>query len=109
MKLDRQFVSLFFTAGLLILSQPALALSKASTVTIESMQFNPAELTANVGDEVTWINKDLVPHTVTESHKSFDSKVIEPGKSWKLRIRKKGNFSYDCQLHPTMHAKLLVH
>jgi len=79
------------------------------TVTIEGMKFDPETLTVAVGDTVVWVNKDLVAHTATSSDPGiFDSKLIAPGKSWKLTVRKKGDFPYKCTYHPTMTATLHV-
>jgi plastocyanin len=79
------------------------------TVTIEGMKFEPETLTVAVGETVVWVNKDLVAHTATSSEAGiFDSKLIAPGKSWKLTVRKKGDFPYKCTYHPTMTATLHV-
>src|SRR4051812_38315513 len=37
----------------------------APQVIIENFTFSPAELTVAVGTEVTWENRDDIPHTVT--------------------------------------------
>lgn len=79
------------------------------TVSIEGMKFQPEALAVAVGDIVVWVNKDLVPHTATSSKAGiFDSKLIEPDKSWKLIVRTKGDFDYVCTYHPTMKATLRV-
>jgi plastocyanin len=69
-----------------------------------------------VGDIVTWINKDITGHTVTsgkgigflgdpETDKPsldgyFDSGIISPGKSWSFTFKEDGFFSYTCTIHP---------
>jgi plastocyanin len=79
------------------------------TVTIEGMKFEPEALTVAAGDTVIWVNKDLVAHTATSSDVGiFDSKLIAPDASWKLTVRKKGDFAYVCTYHPTMKATLHV-
>jgi plastocyanin len=79
------------------------------TITIEGMKFEPEALTVTAGDTVVWVNKDLVAHTATSSDAGiFDSKLIAPGKSWKLTVRKKGDFAYTCTYHPAMKATLHV-
>lgn len=98
------FLCLF--GGLLICNGPLFAASQ--TVTIDNMKFNPAELNVHRGDRVTWTNKDLVPHTVTSLDGLFDSKVIDPGKSWTYHVRKTGSLNYKCNLHPTMLGALTV-
>ena len=53
-----------------------------------SPDFDPEDLTAKKGDEVTVVNHDTVPHTVTSgtgssdpnSAKSFDTSIINGGK-----------------------------
>jgi len=78
------------------------------TVTIEGMRFQPETLTVAPGDSVVWVNKDLVPHTVTSEAGGFDSQIIQAEKSWRFTARKKGDFAYICTLHPTMKAILQV-
>jgi|SRR6185312_6899740 len=82
---------------------------KTHTVTMEGIQFRPAELTVASGDVVVWINKDVVAHTATSSEVGiFDSQLIAPGKSWKFTLRKKGDVAYVCTYHPGMKAILHV-
>lgn len=77
------------------------------TVTIDGSKFSPAELTVKTGDTVVWVNKDILAHTATSAGGGFDSKVIDPGSSWKLVAKKKGDFSYTCAFHP-MNGRLIV-
>ena len=77
------------------------------TVTIDSASFSPANLVVRAGDSIVWVNKDILAHTATSEKGGFDSKVIEPGKSWKYVARKKGDFAYTCSFHP-MNGKLVV-
>ncbi len=77
------------------------------TVTIEGMQFTPADLTVKKGDTVVWVNKDLFPHTATASG-TFDSKSIAEGASWQFTPAATGVFPYTCTFHPTMKGTLRV-
>lgn len=77
-------------------------------VTIEGMQFRPATLTVKRGDKVTWINKDLVPHTATAVSKAFDSGVIAAGASWTYTVKEAGSNAYACLFHPTMQGTLIA-
>jgi plastocyanin len=81
---------------------------KTHTVTIEGMRFQPESLTVARGDTVVWVNKDLVPHTVTSEGGNFDSQDIQADKSWRLTVRKTGEYAYICTFHPTMKARLHV-
>lgn len=78
------------------------------TVTIDAARFEPPVAIIRVGDVITWINKDLVPHTATSRTGAFDSGAIDPGKSWKYTATRAGDFPYTCVFHPTMTAVLRV-
>jgi plastocyanin len=78
------------------------------TVTIENFQFNPPSLVIKAGDEVEWINKDIVEHTATVADRAFDSKALKPGRSWRWTAARAGRHAYACALHPTMTATLEV-
>lgn len=84
------------------------ASNSTHTVTMEGVRFEPPSLTVAVGDTITWTNKDPFPHTVTGASGGFDSKNIDPGKSWRYTPRRVGDFPYVCTLHPTMKGVLHV-
>jgi plastocyanin len=77
------------------------------TVTIEAMKFQPESLTIHVGDSVTWVNRDLFPHTATAKG-TFDSAEIASEKSWTYTATSAGSFPYDCTFHPMMKGTLRV-
>jgi plastocyanin len=77
------------------------ARAKTVEIKIENMKFDPQNVVVSTGDKITWINKDLVPHTVTAAG-SFDSKTIAPNRSWHFKVKKKGHFDYKCFFHPVM-------
>jgi len=87
---------------------PGVAHAATYTVVMEGVGFSPKVLTVARGDTVVWINKDPFPHTATAEDKSFDSKEIAPGKSWRFTAKKAGTFGYLCTLHPTMKGALVV-
>jgi plastocyanin len=76
------------------------------TVVIDSLRYDPQDLTVKAGDTVIWINRDPFPHTVTADGKQFDSHEIAAGRSWKHTVRTASVFAYGCTLHPTMRATL---
>jgi plastocyanin len=102
------FHKLIILAGFILLYRPATLSAKTVQIAIENVQFSPNVQTANAGDEIVWENKDLVPHTVTAENGSFDSKLIAPGSSWKMKAHQKGEFAYKCSFHPNMKANLKV-
>lgn len=104
--------ALMLTSLYLVGSQAPVAISKAEpqthTVYIKGFRFVPDTLTVNVGDTVVWINEDKVSHTATAEGKSFDSKNIPNGTSWRYLADKKGSYPYICIPHPMMRGKLIV-
>ena len=80
----------------------------ARTVVIEGMAYTPAALTVRRGERITWVNRDIVPHTVTARDGSFDSGSIAAGASWSNVAKRTGRLDYACTFHPTMTATLVV-
>ena len=39
---------------------------------IVKFKFVPAQLQVAAGDTIVWVNKDIVPHTITSTDKSWD-------------------------------------
>ena len=76
-------------------------------VEIRAMQYVPAELTVAAGDTIVWTNTDIVPHTVTAIG-TLDSQQIDSKRQWQTVVMTKGELSYGCTFHPTMHGKLVV-
>jgi plastocyanin len=92
-------------------AQPAPSAARAAralTVAIDAMKFVPAGLAVEPGDRVTWVNEDLVPHTVTARDGRFDSKTLAAGASFTWTARGSGRVEYACLYHPTMVATLTL-
>jgi plastocyanin len=83
-----------------------------------SPDFDPKELTAKKGDEVTVINQDTVPHTVTSgtgssdpnSGKQFNTSIINGGQSAKISLAQlnPAEYNFYCMIHPYMNGKIKV-
>lgn len=83
------------------------AAHKVDTVVIQQMQFMPAQVKANVGDTIVWINKDMVDHDVTsQKSNSFYSDTIAVGNSWKMAVT--DSAAYRCSIHPSMIGQILI-
>jgi plastocyanin len=78
------------------------------TVAIEGMKFVPEVIEVETGDTITWINKDIVPHTATALSGAYNSKLIAPGNSWNFKVKRKGELPYKCDFHPMMKGILRV-
>jgi plastocyanin len=83
-----------------------------------SPDYDPEELTASAGAEVTVVNQDTLPHTVTsgtgpqdpESAQLFDTSLINGGESATLSLAQAtpGQHDYYCIVHPFMTGKIIV-
>ena len=84
---------------------PAVA---TTTVAIRNFAFSPPNITAPVGATVTWTNDDIEQHTVTADDKSFNSDVVNNGKTFTFTFSKAGTFKYSCLIHPDMIGHVIV-
>ena len=89
-------------------SAPGRAAPHVHTVAIDGMRFSPATLQVKRGERVEWVNRDLVPHTVTAGDGSFDSKTIAAGASWTWVATHAGSVAYACAYHPAMTASVTI-
>ncbi len=77
------------------------------TVEIRQMAFVPDMLNVKKGDKVTFINRDLVTHDVTEElSKAWTSSPLASQESWTLEVKESAN--YYCSLHPIMKGRILI-
>jgi plastocyanin len=81
----------------------------AITVTIDNFSFGPMQLEIKAGTEVTWINKDDVPHTVvSDDHKLFKSRALDTDEKFSFTFKDPGTYEYFCSVHPKMTGKIIV-
>ena len=95
-------------------------------MTIEGIAFEPGELTVQVGDTVTWVNKDPVDHTVTSGEPGeqgipgveegtkpkldglFDEPLERAESTYSYTFEERGTFVYFCRVHAAMKAVVTV-
>lgn len=82
--------------------------SRTHIVEIRKLEFSPAALNVDSGDTIVWINRDLVPHTVTADDKSWDSPTLNTGDEWLTVVRDGMHERYFCRFHPLMKAQLQI-
>ena len=86
----------------------ALALA-ANQVGIDNFSFTPQVLTVKRGTEVTWINRDDVPHVIVDTQLKFGpSKVLDTDQRYAHTFSQPGTYSYYCSIHPKMTGKVIV-
>jgi plastocyanin len=84
------------------------AFAADGSVTIANFAFDPATVTVNVGDSVTWNNQDGTAHTATAGDASFDTGNIAAGGSATITFDTAGTFAYVCSIHPQMAGTVVV-
>ena len=76
--------------------------------------FIPADVTVDVGGEVTWTNDDTAAHTITSGAPedgpdgTFDSSLVMPGTTFSYQFEDAGEYPYFCVVHPWMMGTVTV-
>jgi len=60
------------------------------------------------GTQITWQNRDDIPHTVVSSDYLFRSKTLDTDDKFSFTPTKPGTYVYFCSIHPKMTAKIVV-
>jgi plastocyanin len=77
-------------------------------VEIVAFKFVPNTLEVKVGDTITWVNRDIVPHTATADDFSFDTGQLKQNELASITVTPSLSFSYICKFHPKMKATIIV-
>lgn len=99
----KSFAVLGFVLGA-VGSVPAQA--ETIRVNIDKLVFDPANITAKVGDTIEWVNADILAHTATV--KGEWDVMIPPKKTVSFVIKKAGDVEYYCRFHPNMKGKIAI-
>ena len=77
-------------------------------------KFEPANITVEVGDTITWTNAGSDTHTATSAKgtdkaNAFDTKDVDAKKSSKpVTVKKAGKINYICSYHDDMKGTITV-
>ncbi|MDD2724406.1 MAG: cupredoxin family copper-binding protein [Methylovulum sp.] len=82
--------------------------AKPVTVTIEGFAFKPATVTLDLGDSITWTNKDTATHNTTADNGEWASANLGKDQSFTRVFKTAGTFAYHCSIHPGMTGKITV-
>jgi plastocyanin len=81
----------------------------SGAASLNDTAFSPNPIEIDRGDTVTWINKDMDPHTVTsgspgdeDAGDEFDSGYMGPQSNFSHKFEDSGEFEYFCEIHPNM-------
>lgn len=91
-------------------SVPLLVPAQAAdhVVDIAGPAFRPAHITVQAGDTVTWINRDIVPHTATADGGHWDTGKIAAGARVTVTVTDDMAGGYICAYHPSMTGGVTV-
>jgi plastocyanin len=83
------------------------------TVQVRNIAFEPADIEVGVGTTVTWVNEDIVNHTVTSGPAGdpdgrFDEPLASDGDEVTITFDEAGTFDYYCDLHRNMVGSVTV-
>jgi len=94
-------LSALIVGGLHAAGSIRLAMAAGNTATIVDYAFQPATITINQHETLTWTNTGASNHTVTaDDGTSFDSGSLSNGDVFANLFETAGTFKYHCSIHP---------
>jgi len=82
--------------------------SSGPEVKIDNFTFKDQTITVPAGTQVTWVNRDDIPHTVVSDNKLFKSKALDTDEKFTYTFSQPGTYKYFCSIHPKMTAEVVV-
>src|SRR4051794_41186206 len=74
----------------------------SATVTIDNFTFGPDNVTIAAGGQITWVNRDDIPHVVAGADGEFTSPPLDTDDAFTETFARPGTYAYFCVLHPHM-------
>ncbi|HEV3002108.1 MAG TPA: cupredoxin domain-containing protein [Solirubrobacteraceae bacterium] len=96
-------------ASLALLAAPVAARADATVTALPRDRFDPAELTIDPGERVTFANRDIAVHDVVGQ--GFRSARTDPGRDAPVEGAERlapGRYAFACSLHSHMTGTLVV-
>jgi plastocyanin len=90
---------------------PCAPSDAAGTVSasMANIAFDPATITAKVGDVISWTNKDTVQHTATiKGNETCTTAALATNASGGITFSQAGSYDFFCKIHPQMTGKIEV-
>jgi len=75
---------------------------------MKNVTYLQQRLQVTVGTTVEWTNNDPMPHSVTAVNRSFNSGLINPGRTYRHTFTTAGTYNYFCMPHPFMKGVVVV-
>jgi len=77
-------------------------------VSIKGFAFDPGDISANVGDIITFTNDDTTAHTATLQDSSCSTSVLGVGQAEGLVFTQAGSYPFRCDIHKQMTGTITV-
>jgi len=77
-------------------------------VSIADFTFDPAEISASVGQTVSFTNSDSAPHTATLDDGSCTTATLSTGLAGGLMFSVAGTYPFHCKIHTSMKGTITV-
>lgn len=87
---------------MLLIATPSSLAQKTVTVEAQDNQFVPDNITIQIGDTITFVNKGQAPHTADDKAGAFSSGNLNPGQSKAITFSKAGTFQLICKYHEAL-------
>ncbi len=87
---------------------PVVTDANQVAVEMRDFEFFPAQLTVDVGTEVTWVNRGNVPHNAVAEDGTFDTGLQQRDTTWSTVLDRPGTYFYVCTFHPFMEGTVTV-
>ena len=87
---------------------PPPAAARTLRTGIKNINYLQSKIEVTVGTTVEWTNRDPLAHTVTAVDRSFNSGLIQPGKTYRHTFTKAGTFNFFCIPHSFMRGRVVV-
>jgi plastocyanin len=101
-------LTLAIAGALLVLATvagPSIAVDKWVTM-YDNKYLPPGNVTIRVGDTVTWVSDDDVPHDAVGT--GWRTPLLNKGDSHAVTFTKAGTYRYSCTIHPEMVGRVVV-
>ncbi len=86
----------------------ATAADPGAEVKIDNFAFTPTPFKVKTGAQVTWTNRDDIPHTVDSTQGKFKSSALDTDQKFQFKFTEPGEYPYFCRLHPKMTGSIVV-
>jgi len=87
--------------------EPTDGAAGGEAISIIDFGYEPATLTVQAGQGITWTNDGAVPHTVTFDE-GPDSSTLQPDATFEHTFDAPGEYDYVCTIHPAMRGVVNV-